>query len=134
MVILFIILQKHLPVNTPDKKKKYSFRISLRELEQAKRVARAHGVTLTDLIHLRLRNLPIPDRTEQQERFTAIHTLTQELQYIGHNINQVTTAIHRANIRRNPIAPELQSFNQLLATYLSSRDQLKTLLEQYLYP
>jgi hypothetical protein len=121
-------------VNTPDKKKKYSFRISIRELEQAKRVARAHGITLTDLIHLRLRNLPIPDRIEQQERFTAIHTLTQELQYIGHNINQVTAAIHRANIRRHPIAPELRSFNTLLETYIASRERLKNLLEQYLQP
>jgi hypothetical protein len=121
-------------MKTPSPKKMHSFRISVRELDQAKRVARAHGVTLTELIHLRLKNLPIPDRADQQTRLSSIHALTQELQYIGHNINQVTTAIHRANIRRHPIAPELSSFNTLLETYIASRDRLKTLLEQYLKP
>jgi len=122
-------------VNTPVKPtKKYSFRIPLGELEQARSVARAHGITLTELIRLRLRNLSVPDRSGQQLRFESLHALTQELQYIGHNINQVTTAIHRANIRQHSIEPELCAFNQLLESYLASRERLRELMEQYLQP
>ena len=122
-------------MNTPVKPtKKYSFRIPLGELEQARSVARAHGITLTELIRLRLRNLSVPDRSGQQLRFESLYALTQELQYIGHNINQVTTAIHRANIRQHSIEPELCAFNQLLESYLASRERLRVLMEQYLQP
>lgn len=112
----------------------YSFRIPAPELERARRVARAHGISLTELIRIRLRDLPVPDRAEQRQRFEAIHALTLELQYIGHNINQVTAAIHRANIRRQPFGSELGRFDSLLQAYLDSRERLRVLLEQYQRP
>jgi ribosomal 50S subunit-associated protein YjgA (DUF615 family) len=112
----------------------YSFRIPGPELERARRVARAHGLSLTELIRLRLRDLPVPDRTEQQRRFEAIHALTREMQYIGHNINQVTVAIHRANRRGQSFGAALERFEGLLQAYLDTRERLRILLEQYQQP
>ena len=110
------------------------FRMPHDELEKVRRTARAHGITLTELIRLRLRDLPLPDRTVEQERFTSIHALTREMQHIGHNINQVTAAIHRANKMNLPIGGEIQRFSVLLESYLTSRESLRSLLEKYLQP
>jgi hypothetical protein len=122
-------------MTTPTKPTRHCiFRMPHDELEKVRRTARAHGITLTDLIRLRLRDLPLPDRVAEQERFQCIHALTQEMQHIGHNINQVTAAIHRANKMNLPIGGEMQRFSVLLESYLANRETLRSLLEKYLHP
>jgi hypothetical protein len=121
-------------MTTPAKPSRHCiFRIPTAELEKARSVARDHGITLTELIRQRLQELPLPDRKVEQSRFAAIHGLTREMQYIGHNINQVTAAIHRANKMNLPIGGEMQRFAVLIESYLASRETLRSLLEKYLH-
>jgi ABC-type transporter Mla subunit MlaD len=62
-----------------------------------------------------------------------MRVITRELQHIGHNINQVTTAIHRANKQSHPIDTLLAQFNVLLRSYLEAREKLKETIEKYVY-
>jgi len=85
---------------------------------------------MTELIRYRLRNQDLPDRTFEQQAMEALEPITRELQQIGHNLNQATAALHRANLRMQPIGPELARFNQLLGAYLGTREALRTVLEK----
>ncbi len=120
---------------TPSKPSRlFSFRIPQEELDRARRVAESHGVTLTELIRIRLRELPVPDRAGRQERFELVQALTREMQYIGHNINQATAALHRAVRRNRPMGAELGRFTTQMEAYMGSRERLRACLEKFLEP
>ena len=108
------------------------FRIPPADLERVRKAARNRGIPLAELIRLRLQDLPLPDRNRQSERFDDLRVIGWELQQIGNNINQVTAAIHRANLRNLPADRALARFNALMESYLQSRDRLLSLFEKYL--
>ncbi len=108
------------------------FRIPAADLERARKTARTHGIPLAELIRLRLRDLPVPDRAGQRERFEALRVIGWEMQQIGNNINQAIAAIHRANLRNLPAQHALSRFNSLLESYLQSRDRLLSAIHEFL--
>ena len=122
-------------MNPPTPRRKdgrFYVRMETDELDRLRRIARSRGLSLTELLRYRLRDQTLPDRSLEREILASLDPIIRELQYIGHNINQATAALHRANLRRLPIGPELDRFNRLLDTYLSTRDTLRASLGQLL--
>lgn len=88
--------------------------------------------SITELILLSIKNVPIENKKYQREIIAAIKALTVELNHIGHNINQAVTAIHVMNLRHEFDPGHLQKFNELINTYLKKREQLKPLFKKIL--
>ena len=119
--------------HTPTRKDgRFYVRMEKSEIERLRRVAQRRGLTMTELVRCRLRNQDPPDRAFQRAAWEALEPITRELQHIGHNLNQATAAVHRANLRMLPIGPELERFNRLLEAYLGTREALRVSLGKIL--
>ncbi len=90
--------------------------------------AKKNGITLTEFIITRSRGGTIPDRVYDKTIFTSIASLTTELNRIGNNINQATTALHQINKNQKIEQGDFERFLSLLECYLQSREALKQLL------
>src|SRR5690625_2331621 len=101
-----------------------NIRISEEEKLKAEQAARKLGLSLTDLIKVRLKNIPVKDYEQERELVNAIHTLFNQINRIGHNINQVTKNIHLLKDDLKLPENELHQFNLLLSEYNESRKHL----------
>jgi hypothetical protein len=128
--LLTIFVMSMIPQTPHRKDGRFYVRMEKTEIDRLRRIARSRGLTMAELIRYRLRNQDLPDRTFEQQAMEALEPITRELQQIGHNLNQATAALHRANLRMQPIGPELARFNQLLGAYLGTREALRTVLEK----
>ena len=115
------------------KTRRLSIRLEEQEFLRLKKLGLNRGMTMTDIIHHRLRNLPIPDYTHERELFSHIQALTREMNHIGNNINQVTTNLHILRKNRQYPGQEMIRFNSLFQAYLEKRDDLKACLDKLLY-
>lgn len=87
------------------------------------------GMTVTDLILARCRNIPVKDRSLERQVYEAMMALTKEFNQIGRNINQAVTAIHTLKFTDMQRDKRLDEFNALFKQYLDKRDGLSILLE-----
>jgi|GWRWMinimDraft_15_1066023.scaffolds.fasta_scaffold19582_2 hypothetical protein len=113
--------------------RRLSIRIEEQQLLRLKQLALTRGMTMTDIIHYRLHNLPIPDYTHERALFGHIQALTREINHIGNNINQVTTNLHILRKNRQYPGREIMQFNSLFQTYLDKRDELKASIDKLIY-
>lgn len=79
-------------------------------------LAKEMGLTLSELIILRLQNLPIDNKYDKDLK-TQLLLLKREMNAIGVNINQVTHAIHIERLLQSGAGKELAAFNDLLRVY-----------------
>lgn len=94
-------------------------------------IAKQKGMTLSELIIARLRELPV-DSIYDKELKTQLLLLKREMNAIGININQVTHALNIAKNHWLSADIELRLFNELLNIYnekiAEMNSQFKTLL------
>lgn len=102
------------------------FRTTKASKDKLKAIAKRKGITLTDVIEKLLHDLPIPDIN----RFTAIHNLTKEINYIGNNINQITIAIRQMNADKKLPDGEFERLMESIQSFVEMRRQMADLLRQ----
>jgi antitoxin component of RelBE/YafQ-DinJ toxin-antitoxin module len=106
---------------TPDKK------------QEIKEIAKKLGLTMTELILTRLNDLPLKDYNKENEFLKVANELTQELGYIGNNINQVTIAIHQMKNSQKINQGEIIEFNKLMGLYNTKRNELSEKLSKIFF-
>jgi hypothetical protein len=89
-----------------------------------KALAKEKDISITELTLSALKGQPLRDYTQEKQFLQYLLGLTKELNYIGHNINQVTIAIHQINNGHKIPGHELEQFNALMQQYIESRDTL----------
>jgi hypothetical protein len=109
------------------------FRVSSDKKAEIKKVAGKAGLSVTDLILARLENLPIKDYQKENQLLSKLNELTQELGFIGNNINQVTVAIHQIKNSQRMENGEFQEFNKLMEQYLTKRNELSESLQKIFF-
>jgi len=72
------------------------------------------GLTLTELIILLLKGNAIPDRKNQKQLYQHLSSITKEMNLIGKNINQLTTAIHQINNNNKMQTDEFKALTTVL--------------------
>lgn len=122
-------------METPHKtRKKYPgfyFRCSEEEKCRFQSLAKSKGMDLSKLIRLRLAgDQPLKDYTLEKEFFQQLHLLTREMSYIGHNLNQVTSALHQINNAQKIEAGEFSQLINELKRYNELRDHLSLQLQK----
>lgn len=65
----------------------------------------------------RLENLPVKDYQKENEFLLKLNQVTQELGYIGNNINQATLAIPQLKNSDRVNMGEIDDFNSLMRQY-----------------
>ena len=99
-------------------------RVTEEEKAQLKKTATKAGLTITELISARLKDMPVKNYEKETEFLLKANELTQELGHIGNNINQATIAIHQMKSAQVPIHPAVTEFNNLIRQYLEKRQEL----------
>jgi len=79
-------------------------------------------LSITELILLRCRDLPLRDKERERKLYAAMMELTGEMNHIGNNINQAVTAIHKLKFTGGSGEECLDTFNRLFADYQSKKD------------
>lgn len=119
-------------MSTNEKRERATAIIKIRVKPSLKKAllesAKKNGITLTEFIIIRSGGGTIPDRVYDKAIFTSIASLTTELNRIGNNINQATTALHQINKNQKIDQGDFERFLSLLESYLQSREALKQLL------
>jgi hypothetical protein len=115
-----------------QKDKKLWIRLSVREKEKIKKIAKENGLSMTELVLLRCSGQLVLNKFDYNGYKASIHEVSQEINAIGNNINQVTHAIHICNRKDISIHQQLMRFNELMAVYQESHSQLRTLLKEAL--
>ena len=90
------------------------------------------GMTVTELIIKRCKDLPVRDRGMERKIYEAMMALTTEMNYIGKNINQAVVGIHQLKFVNDNQIKRLDEFNALFKEYLSKRDHLSAALDNAL--
>ena len=115
-----------------QKDKKLWIRLSAREKEKIKKIAKENGLSMTELVLLRCSGQSVVNKFDYNRYKASIHQVSQEINAIGNNINQVTHAIHIGNKKDISIHQQLKRFNELMAIYQESHSQLRILLKDAL--
>jgi hypothetical protein len=81
---------------------------------------------LSELIRLRLSDLPIANQKLKTEFFTLITELTDEMNKIGVNINQITAGYNRSLLMMDAggACGSIVEFNRLFKIYQEKIDRL----------
>ena len=115
-----------------QKDKKLWIRLSAREKEKIKKVAKENGLSMTELVLVRCTGQLVVNKFDYNGYKASIHQVSQEINAIGNNINQVTHAIHICNRKGISIHQQLMRFNELMTIYQESHSQLRILLKDAL--
>lgn len=119
------------PLNTKKKYPGFFFRCTEAEKARYQALAKSQGMELSKLIRHRLAgDQPLKDYTREAAFFQQLNLLTREMSYIGHNINQVTTALHQINNSQKIEAGEFALILSELKRYNDLRDQLSYQLQK----
>lgn len=118
-------LKKHQP-----KKCHLHIRLSAEELGELRLIANRNRISMTEVVLMRLRNVPVPDYAFRQELYTLLQAATLEINHIGNNINQVTVNLHILRKRQQSPIVELDHFNRLFESYLQLLEQLSIRLDK----
>ena len=104
-------------------------RISSEEKEALKKTALENGLDLSELIRLRLDNLPVIDRKYKNDLFQLILELSQEINPIGNNMNQLTKVVHQLQMQN---IKDIQQYplNDFNLCYKNFRQLMDTFYER----
>lgn len=105
-------------------------RLSQEDKAYFKKQAKRYCITLTELMLRSLKNQTIKDYKVEQQTNLVLQNLTKEVNYIGHNINQATVALHQLRITARPDTGELCHFNKLLDTYQQLMQDYKLIIQK----
>ncbi len=115
-----------------NKEDQIHIRCTSNEKNQIEETAASLHLSVTEFILLRCSDLPLRDKEGERKLYQAMMALTGEMNYIGNNINQAVTAIHKLKFTGGSGEEYLATFNRLFADYQSKRDSLATLLQNSL--
>jgi hypothetical protein len=96
-------MKKHQPSDSQLK-----IRLSSHELERFKSLAKKRGLSLTELVQLRIRNKPLPDRNWEKELQSMMSEFVTAVNRIGNNIEQVKLNLHILRGRREAPHPAME--------------------------
>lgn len=116
-----------------QKTSRIHFRVSADKKREIKKIAGKAGLSITELILSRLENIQLKDYEKEDKFLLKLNELTQELGFIGNNINQVTVAIHQIKNSQRIEHGEFQEFNKLLEQYLARRNELSESLQKIFF-
>lgn len=112
---------------------KIILRVAANDKIKYKKKAKDLGISLSELILSLLEGLPPPDRKQYESLYLYISKLTTEMNYIGNNINQVTTVIHQTKNNGQLDMSDFNTFNKLFQEYNSKRDSLKEQINKIIF-
>lgn len=110
-----------------------SVRITVDKKKVYKKKAKDLGLNLTELVINLLEGLQPPDREAQNSLYAYLTKITKEMNHIGNNINQVTTAIHQIKNHGIIEMGEFNTFNKLLSEYNSKRENLREAINKIMF-
>ena len=89
-------------------------------------VAERNGIDLSELIRLRLDDLPVTNQKLKNEFFKLMIDMTAEMNKIGTNINQITAGYnkHLKFLEAEAACESIREFNQLFKIYQERIDRL----------
>lgn len=108
-------------------------RVTPKEKKDLIKTAAKAGITITELISARLQDMPIKDYQKEIKFSQVLNELTQQLGYIGNNINQAIIAIHTANSSNKEYSADVKEFNGLTRQYLEKRYELSENLKKIFF-
>lgn len=91
-------------------------------------LAKERGITMTELLLNNATGSNTRNRIFDAAAFSAVATVSKEMNHIGNNLNQVTLALHQINKGSKIEVGEYHELNVLLNQYVQSRETLKELL------
>ena len=112
-----------------QKDNKLWLRLSKKEKQKIKKIAKENGISMSELVLLRCTGKPVLNKMEYNLYKASIHQASQEINAIGNNINQVTHAIHICNKKDISIEQQLTQFNKLMTLYLKAHEERRSLLK-----
>lgn len=103
-----------------------SCRISVEKKKALLEAAEKSGMDLSELIRLRLNDLPVTNQKLKNEFFKIMIELTAEINKVGTNINQITAGYNRHLKIWEPEAAcgSIKEFNLLFKIYQEKIDRL----------
>ena len=103
-----------------------SCRITAEKKKRLLETAGKNGMDLSELIRLRLDDLPVANQRLKDEFFTLVIELTAEMNKTGTNINQVTANYNRQMkmLQTEAACGSLKEFNLLFKSYQEKIDRL----------
>src|SRR3954447_22964901 len=113
-----------------NKEEQIHIRCTSDEKKKIGEMAASLHLSITEFILVRCRDLPLRDKEGERKLYEAMMELTGEMNYIGNNINQAVTAIHKLKFTGGSGEECLGTFNALFSQYISSRQKLANLLEK----
>jgi hypothetical protein len=103
-----------------------SFRTTAEKKKYLEETAGKNGMELSELIRLRLNDLPIVNQKLKSEFFQFMLDMTAEINKVGVNINQITAGFNR-HLKCMEWASAVESigeFNRLFAIYQQTLDKI----------
>ena len=89
-------------------------------------MAKKNGIDLSELIRLRLDDLPVTNQKLKNEFFKLMIDMTTEMNKIGTNINQITAGYnkHLKFLEAEAACESIREFNRLFKIYQERIDRL----------
>ena len=110
-----------------------NFRMTKSLKEKLGKQAKELGTSMRKIIEHRIEDIQLPDNRIKKEQFEAIHALCKEINYIGKNINQITTAIRQIRADRKIEDGEFFMLMEELKKYNVMRNEIGELLGKNLF-
>ncbi len=101
--------------------------------ERLHSIAKERALSMREVIEHGIDNIPLVDNRFKKERFTAIHALCTEINYIGKNINQLTIAIRQIRADKKIEEGEFSMLIYELEKYNEKRNEISELLGKNLF-
>lgn len=111
----------------------FNIRMTISLKEKLRKLADEMDVSMREIIEHLINKTPVENKREKRERFSAIHTLSKEINYIGKNINQITIAIRQLNAGKKIPDGEFEMLVQELKKYNEKRREISELLGKNLF-
>jgi hypothetical protein len=120
---------------TKNRNTRINCRLSFEEKKRLSATAAQNGMDLSELIRLRLKDLPIANQKLKNDFFTVMLELTAEINKIGVNINQITAGYnkHLLCMEFESASGSIKEFNRLFKIYQASIDRLYFQIEELLH-
>ena len=101
-------------------------RIPVEKKKTLLEIAAKNGMDLSELIRLRLDDLPLTNQRLKNEFFQVVMELTAEMNKIGTNINQITAGYnkHLKFLEAEAACGSIREFNRLFKIYQERIDKL----------
>jgi mobilization protein NikA len=116
-----------------SKIRQMNFRATEEEMTAIKLLAKQRKISVSELILLSIKNVPLKDYSHEKEFLPHLLQLIKELRYLNNNINQATIVLHQVNNGHKYSQEELAVFNTLLKEDIRLKEILVRQLDQRMY-